>query len=313
MPKNGTEFSRYATAFHEILDGYMTKQTLFTKDLIKMGLTPEDIDTIDNMFPTLTNEKGISFFEASKYSQLNKYYHGINDLTQLLPKLETEFDSEFQERYSEELQDYDDSKLIEFAKKLELDINEDDSDIVSEAIAGYYTSIVIGSAIKKKTKSKTSKDSTKTGSNSIALSYTITETEKKALVRLCELIKPALRKLKQQTYIISEKKHELKKLTTSEADERWKPHLEFEIRSSEKRFNEEFAILKKLCTDLVILLKPKTDMDTEFPKLISFANNIGNDEYKITCPGEFKYNPFKLMISNFNDCIERALRVIDKL
>ena len=157
MPKNGTEFSRYATAFHEILDGYMTKQTLFTKDLIKMGLTPEDIDTIDNMFPTLTNEKGISFFEASKYSQLNKYYHGINDLTQLLPKLETEFDSDFNERYCDELQDYDESRIMAFARVLNIDVNEDAIDIVSEAIANYYSSIVIGSATKKKTTTKTSK------------------------------------------------------------------------------------------------------------------------------------------------------------
>ena len=133
------------------------------------------------------------------------------------------------------------------------------------------------------------------------------------MVKLCELIKTDLRRVKQQTDKICDKKHELNNLTTSEANERWKPHLESDIRSSEKRFNEAFTKLEKLCTDLVNLLKPKTDMDAAFPKLISFANNVGNDEYRITCSDKFKYNPFKLMISDFNACIERMLRFIDKL
>ncbi len=133
------------------------------------------------------------------------------------------------------------------------------------------------------------------------------------MVKLCELIKTDLRRVKQQTDKICDKKHELNNLTTSEANERWKPHLESDIRSSEKRFNEEFPKLEKLCSDLVILLKPKAEMDAEFTKLISFANNIGNDEYKITCPDEFKYNAFNLMISNFKESIKRTLRVIDKL
>ncbi len=64
---------------------------------------------------------------------------------------------------------------------------------------------------------------------------------------------------------------------------------------------------------MVNLLKPKTDMDAAFPKLISFANNIGNDEYKITCHGKFEYKTFNLMVSNFNECIERTLRAIDRL
>lgn len=313
MTKKETEFSKYAQAFFEIIDGAKSGKALFVKDLLKIGLTDEDKDYLDDTFPSVTTSKGKKSIEKNKADQLRKYLRGDNDISDIVSQLETEFDEEFRERYCEELQDYDDSRIMAFAQVLNIDVSEDDIDIVSEAIAEYYTSIVIGSAIKKKTKSKTSKDSTKTGSNSIALSYTITETEKTALIKLCELIKPTLRKLKQQTDIICNKQHELNKLTTSEEDERWKPHLEFEIITSEKRFNKEFPKLEKLCTDLVKLLKPKTDMDTEFPKLILFADNIRNDEYKITCPNEFKYNPFKLMISNFNDCIERTLRVIDKL
>lgn len=313
MAKNGTEFSKYATAFFEIIVGAKIGKAIFVKDLLKMGLAAEDKDYIDDTFPKVINSKGEDSVEKNKADMLRKYLRGDNDISDIVSQLRTEFDLEFQQRYSQELQDYEESRIIEFAKKLELDINEDDIDIVSGAIAEYYSSLIKRAAAKKKTKSKTSIDTQKSEGNNIALSYTITETEKKALVRLCELIKPTLRKLKQQTDIICNKQHELKKLTTSEEYERWKPHLEFEIISSEKRFNEEFPKLEKLCNDLVILLKPKTDMDAEFPELISFANNIGNDEYKITCPGEFKYNPFNLMISNFNDCIERTLRVIDKL
>ena len=313
MAKNGTEFSKYAQAFFEIIDGAKSRKALFVKDLLKIGLTDEDKDYLDDTFPSVTTSKGKKSIEKDKADQLRKYLRGDNDISDIVSQLETEFDKEFRERYSEELQDYEESRIIEFAKKLELATNEDDINVVSEAIANYYSSIVIGSATKKSRKGKKDKDEPESDRHKILLSYTLEESEKKALVRLCELIKTDLRRVKQQTDKICDKKHELNKLTISEADERWKPHLESDIRSSEKRFNEAFTKLEKLCTDLVNLLKPKTDINAEFPKLISFANNIGNEEYKITCPGRFKCKPFKLMVSNFNDCIERTLRAIDNL
>ena len=313
MAKNGTEFSKYAQAFFEIIDGAKSRRALFVKDLLKIGLTDEDKDYLDDTFPSVTTSKGKKSIEKDKADQLRKYLRGDNDISDIVSQLETEFDKEFRERYSEELQDYEESRIIEFAKKLELATNEDDINVVSEAIANYYSSIVIGSATKKSRKGKKDKDEPESDRHKILLSYTLEESEKKALVRLCELIKTDLRRVKQQTDKICDKKHELNKLTISEADERWKPHLESDIRSSEKRFNEAFTKLEKLCTDLVNLLKPKTDINAEFPKLISFANNIGNEEYKITCPGRFKCKPFKLMVSNFNDCIERTLRAIDNL
>lgn len=313
MTKKETEFSKYAQAFFEIIDGAKSRKALFVKDLLKIGLTDEDKDYLDDTFPSVTTSKGKKSIEKDKADQLRKYLRGDNDISDIVSQLETEFDLEFQQRYSEELQDYEESRIIEFAKKLELDINEDDIDIVPEAIAEYYSSIVIGSAIKKSRKGKKDKDEPILDRSKVLLSYTLEESEKKALVKLCELIKTDLRRVKQQSDKICDKKHELNNLTTSEANERWKPHLESEIRSSEKRFNEAFTKLEKLCTDLVNLLKPKAEMDAEFTKLISFANNIGNDEYKITCPGKFKYKTFNLMVSNFNECIERTLRAIDRL
>jgi len=320
MSKNGTEFSRYATTFHEIIDGNKTAMAIFTKDLLKMGLALEDKDTIDVIFPTLTNDKDEAFIDPSKYSQLSKYYHGKNDLTKLLPRLETEFDSEFQERYSEELQDYDESKLIEFAHRYQLSVDEDDIDDVSKTIAELYASILKNVSAKKRSKPIISEGNLKSDKNNIVLSYTFTEPEKQALVRLCDLIQSALRRLKSQTGELCNKQHELKNLTDSKEDENWIPHLKIKIKSLIKEYKQISSELESLCADLIELLTPKQGMEKDFPKLIMFARNIGNDEYRITCDEykiksskEFKYNPFDLMISDFNACIERILRVIDKL
>ena len=313
MAKNGTEFSKYATAFFEIIVGAKIGKAIFVKDLLKMGLADEDKDYIDDTFPTVINSKGGNSVEKDKADMLRKYLRGDNDISDIVSQLETEFDLEFQQRYSEELQDYDESRIMAFARVLNIDVNEDDIDIASEAIAEYYSSIVIESAIKKSRKGKKDKDEPESDRHKILLSYTLEESEKKALVKLCELTNEALCDLKDQTNKISDKQHELKNLTDSAENQRWKSYLLCDIDSLKERFDEGYPKLEKLCTKLIRLLEPKTGMDEEFLKLISFANNIGNDEYKITCPDEFKYNAFSLMISNFKDCIKRTLRVIDKL
>ena len=313
MTKIGTEFSRYATTFHEIIDGKKSKIAMFTKNLLKMGLVPDDKDTIDDIFPTLTNDMGKSFIEEPKAGLLRKYYNGTNDLTNLLPQLETEFDSEFIARYSEELQDYDDSKLIEFANNYQLIVDEDDIDYVTEAIAELYVSIIKNVSTKKRSKTIISEGNHKSNNDSLVLSYTFTEPEKQALIRLCELIQLALRRIKNQTDTIDKKRHELSKLTDTEEDKAWEPHLESEIASYIRNYDKDFSKIEELCSELVELLEPKQGMNEDFPILISFANKIGNEEYKITCSDKFKYNPFKLMISDFNASIERTLRFIDKL
>ena len=316
MPKNGTEFSRYATTFHEIIDGKKTKMTIFTRDLLKMGLIPDDKDTINDIFPTLTNDKGKSFIEEPKAGLLRKYYHGTNDLTNLLPQLETEFDQKFITRYSKELQDYDDSKLIEFAHSYQLiddEDDEDDIDNVTKAIAELYVSIIKNVLNKKRAKPTISEDNHKSNNDSIVLSYTFTEGEKKAFVQLCNLIKNHLNDLKRRTLNIDEKQHKLKQLTDSDKDKILKSWVEYQIKSDEKKFDNISSEIKLLCSELIELIKPKQRIDRAFPKLISFANNIGNDEYRITNHNKFRYNLFALMISNFNTCIDNIIRIIDKL
>lgn len=333
MPKNGTEFSRYATAFHKILDGYMTKQALFTKYLIKMGLTPEDIDIIDDMFPTLTNDKGISFFEASKYSQLIKYYHGKNDLTQLLPKLETEFDSEFQERYSEELQDYDDSKLIEFAKELELDINEDDIDIVSEAIANYYSSIVIGSATKKSRKPKTiaERSNNTKESSGIILKYTLSPEEKTTISVIISYIDKYLYKLKVNAEKYNSLDNEIKngKVTEiqgltdemmigfTEAEKEYQKRNVKPINEGTKRcfkeaaesqkislkndFDSFYSNLNGLFSELKTIIANKSEEDRYIKMLNDITDYFGNNKIEI----DKYFNPVTLSkINDFEKCVK---------
>ena len=313
MAKNGTEFSKYAQAFFEIIDGAKSRKALFVKDLLKIGLTDEDKDYLDDTFPSVTTSKGKKSIEKDKADQLRKYLRGDNDISDIVSQLETEFDEEFRERYCEELQDYDDSRIMAFAQVLNIDVSEDDIDIVSEAIAEYYSSIVIGSAIKKSRKGKKDKDEPILDRSKVLLSYTLEESEKKALAKLCELTNKTLCDLKNQTDKINDKQHELKNLTDSAENQRWKSYLLCDINSLKERFDEGYPRLEQLCSDLVELLEPKQGLNKDFPILISLANNIGDAEYRITCPDKFKYNSFALMISKFNACIQRILRVIDKL
>ncbi len=313
MAKNGTEFSKYAQAFREVIDGNKTDIDILTKELLKMGLTVNDKNYINEEYPEYIDDNGERHIAGNKGDTLRKYFGGTNDLSRLIPKLETEFDSEFQERYCEELQDFDDSKLIEFAHRYQLNITEDDIDSVTEAIAELYASILKNVSTKKRSKPIVSEGNLKSDKNSIVLSYTFTEPEKQALVRLCELLQPALRRVKNQTDKLCNKQYELKNLTDSEEDKAWKPHIKSEIASCIKRYEKDFSKTEALCAELAEFLELKQGINEDFHILISFANNIGNDEYRITCSDKFKYNPFKLMISDFNACIERMLRFIDKL
>ena len=312
MPKNGTEFSRYATTFHEIIDGNKSKIAMFTKNLLKMGLVPDDKDTIDDTFPTLTNDMGKSFIEEPKAGLLRKYYNGTNDLTNLLSKLEAEFDSEFIARYSEELQDYDDSKLIEFANSYQLIADEDDIDYVTEAIAELYVSIIKNVSTRKRSKPIISEGNLNLDKNSIVLSYTFTEPEKQALINICGLLKDTLKGIKSLSRTISDKQHELTKLNDSEKDNRWKKYLEAEISSYVKQFDKAFAKLEQLCADLCALLELKQDMDEEYPKLISFSNNISNNKYRLMCRDGYDYDALWRLISQIDKSIDNVLSTIDK-
>ncbi len=304
------DFSMYASTFYEIICGKKNNKAEFVKELLKTGQTSNGKKIIEEMFPTITTSKGKTIIKKNKADQLRKYLRGDNGIGDIACELEANFDEEL---YSKELQDYEDSRLLKFAQRFNLDADTNETDEISEAIAELYFSIIEASATKKGTKSKKSNVKPKSNGNSISLSYTITETEKAALINLCKLIRMSLRDLEKESETISKKHHELKNLTDSEADKRWKPHLEYDIRSHVKHFEETYPKIEKLCIDLNELLDSKKDIDPSVATLISVANNIKNVEYRSIYLDKYDYRTFWRMISQFNDKIDRVLRVIDKL
>ena len=305
MPRTEINFSQYATAFYEVIDGSKSNKAEFMKGLLKMGLDANGRQIIEDMFPTVVNLKGQRIIEQNKADQLRKYLRGNNGIRDIANNLEA---SLYEDLYAEELEDYEDSKLIVFAKKLQLNTNFDNIDEVKSAIATCYHSIIEKASTKESSDSKNSKSC-----KDIVHSYTITEPEKKALLNLCELIKKVLRDLQYQTDKICKKQNELINLTNSEEDKRWKPHLVYEIESLKNHFDESYPELEKLCVDMVELLEPKRAIHPTFSTFISIANNIGNNEYRITCQDKFNYRTFSYMISRFNDNYDKILRDIDKL
>lgn len=305
MPVTEINFSEYATAFYEIIEGKKGNKAEFVKALLKMGLNANEKGIINEMFPQVTTSKGENAIENQKADQLRKYLHGKNGISNIASELEGGFDEDL---YIVELQDYEDSKLIEFAQKLKLDTDLDSIDEVRSAIAACYHSIINKASTKKNSKPNKTNDS-----KDIILSHTISKNEKKALLKLCELILTALRDLKNQTIEISNKQHELNNLTNSEEDKLWKPHLEYQIASAVKRFDEAYPKLEKLCADITKLLEPKKHISANFEAILLIAKNISNDEYKSMCPEKYKYIAFWHMISQFNDKINQGLCVIDKL
>lgn len=129
-----------------------------------------------------------------------------------------------------------------------------------------------------------------------------------AFLKLCELIIIALRDLKNKTIEISKKQHELNNLTNSEANKLWKLHLEYQIASSVKRFDEAYPKLEKLCADVTKLLEPKKHISANFESIILIAKNISNDEYKSMCPEKYNYIVFWNMISNVMNYIELEIK-----
>lgn len=319
-------FSQYATAYYEIIEDGKGGKAEFVKELLKIGLSSNGKEIIDSIFPTITNSKGSCFIEKNKADRLRKYLRGDNGIGDIACELEANFDKEScVEELLGVIEDYDESKSIKFAKEINLDVNkygiheEDDfceiDDIygMAEDITELYFSIIRAAATQKVTKSNKLKNASKSDVNNIIYSYTITESEKKALINLCELIKSTLKDLERQTDTIYNKQHELKNLTDSEKDNRWKSYLENDINSLKEHFDTAYPKIERLCAKITELLEPKKDMNAWFEAMLTIASDISRDEYKITCPKKFKYRAFCLMVSKFSNNIDRVRRVIDNL
>lgn len=305
MPSKDIEFAEYAQNFYKIIEGEKGHKAVFTRALLKMGLRSYGKKILDDLFPTINTEKSGAFIEKKASDRLRKYLRDDNGIGDIADEIYAALDKEL---YCEELKEYEESRIIEFAKSLQLDTDFENIEEVRKAIADCYYSI-----IERASASKSSEVSKTSGSQDIILSYTITEDEKKALLRLCELIKTSLSLIKSYTDRIYNKQDNLSKLSDSEEDAGEKSYLEDQIDSLKKRFYENYSKLEQMCSEIVVLLKSKKIINTNLDKIISIAKNINRDEYKITMPGKFKYNSFAVMISSFNDSYNRLLRDIDKI
>lgn len=308
MTKNETEFSKYATSFYKIIEGEKSGKAKFVKMLLKMGLSDNGTKIIDELFPTEKTSKGNTIIKPEASDRLRKFLHGTNDISEIADEVYAALDHDNYGAYIEALEDYEDLKLIKFAQALELDTDIKDINKVRYDIAAYYYSI-----IEKASTQKYSETNKTNASKDVIFSYTITDNEKKALVKLCELTNETLCDLKKQTDKISDKRHELKNLTDSAEDQSYKPYLVCVIDSLKESFDEDYPKLEQLCADLVELMKTKKGIHNSLDTIISIASNIHSEEYKITCPDKFNYRMFSNMVTSFNDSFNHLLRDIDKL
>ena len=311
MAKNGTEFSKYAQAFREVIDGNKTDIDILTKELLKMGLTVNDKNYINEEYPEYIDDNGERHIAGNKGDTLRKYFGGTNGLSRLIPKLETEFDSDFNERYCDELQDYDESRIIEFAHSLHLAEETNDIDEILKAIAEYYSSIMINVTANKGLKLDKSKGKPKSDEKDIISSYTIKDEEKQAVKHICTAIQTDLRQLKSQVKYISSNQRKIGKLTDSDSDKLQKLHREGSIESKTNKFNETYSEFVSLCADLNSILAPKKNMNKNFAELISITSFFSKDENKEMSIDRFTGAHVQVKVYDLRTYIKYSLREVD--
>ncbi|MBR3044904.1 MAG: hypothetical protein IKH27_11025 [Oscillospiraceae bacterium] len=147
----------------------------------------------------------------------------------------------------------------------------------------------------------------------IALSYTITDDEKRAVMNICEIIKRSLESIKQKTEVIDRKQHELASISEDTSQQRWKEYLEYELKALHKAVKELYSKLDKYCADLTELLLNKQHLHPSFKAIYEIASQIGDEKLKSTCPATFSYSALALVITNFQKNYERLKKDIANL
>lgn len=301
------KFSEFAKILFSIVGG---KKYEFTIELLKAGLNDNGVDFIKSLRS-----------DVSGKSRIRKFLSGENDITEIAPEIVNYFEFNLFAEYLEEI--IDESKYCEICEEFRNAFNDQiiiEEDDVPQRLAEIYYDILNEAAKGKsaKVKSNASVDNTKTTNDTVVNSdivqaYTITESEKNAIKNMCKLINGALRNIKQMTAKIDQKQVELKKITNSESDQRWKVYLECELKRLNERLNAEFSKLEDECKDIVKILESKKHLNVNLNKIYDIACGIGKDEYKITHPDAFRYNAFSLMVSDFERNFNMMLKSIDKL
>lgn len=291
--------------------GYSNNQALFLRELLLSSVNkPDKINIAD--------------------ATLKGYFYG-NNITSLAPMLiKAELNVDKLSAYIDSLYDtkhkntptyqkrfldksYKEA-LFEKAKKYFPDITFNN---MSKRLADTFYTIVNNTyaeiVAKDMDKSSNTETHVEDTYNRLIVSYTITETDKRAIKNLCKLINNSLFSIEHQTTEISDKQFDLKKLTNFEKEAKWKAFLESDITLLKKRFDDSYSELKKWCDKAVELLEPKRHLDPCLEIIYNIADGIDSNKYKITCPAEFDYSSFSVMISDFKKSYKLLLRCIDKL
>lgn len=307
MARKETEFAKYATAFYESIEGGKGGKAKFVKMLLKMGLLDNGKKIIDELFPTEMASKGKTIIKREASDRLRKFLHGTNDISEIADEVYAALDKEL---YCEELKEYEESRIIEFAKSLQLDTDFENIEEVRKDIAAYYRSIIEKAS--SKTSGKTQETNVNPTSNrqSIILSYTITEDEKKAIINLCNAIKRKLERLDSQVNYIYSNQSELDKITES-YNNLLKGHIEYRIELKAKEFNETYSEFVSLCADLNSILAPKKNMNKNFAELISITSFFSKDENKEMSIDRFTGAHVQVKVYDLRTYIKYSLRGVD--
>lgn len=291
-------FSKYATLFYKHIDGCKTPKALFVKDILKMGLSEEDRNYIDENFPTQINCKGKSSIEKNKADRLRKYLRGENGISEIVDELVSDFDLEFQERYSEELQDYEDEKLINLAKELNLNIDTNNIETVAKDIAAIYSNLM-------KSQSKQTISMNNSKDNNLRLSYTITADEKQEIKNVCSLIRRSLNEIEFIATGICRNQSELAKLSDTESNNVYKQQYEYNIKSAEEKLSEKYNGLETYCGDAMSIIEPKKHLLISLNDIYELSSEIINRKPE--------YSKLFTLIKNYQNAYDKLLREIDKV
>lgn len=304
------KFSDFAQILYSIVGG---EKYNFTIELLKAGLDDAGVEYI----------KSLRSDESGK-SRIRKLLSGKNDITEIAIVIVTFFHDYFFVDYI--LERFDESQYSEICEKFrktsdnQITIEEDDVpqrlaevfyDILNEAAKGKSVKVKNDKSHAANNNMKNPEQNNSSANTSIIQSYTITESEKIAIKNICDLISKSLKTIKQKTDEIDRKQFELKNISDSETDQRWKEYLEYDLKSRKEKFNVSYSELEVQCADVVKLLESKKHLNKSLNKIYDIAVGINNDKYKITSSKSFSYAAFSVMVSDYYKNYKLLLRCID--
>lgn len=305
-------FAKYAQFFFTILEGGKGDKTFFVKMLLCMGQSANGKAILEQEFPKETTQAGNIRIKPNKDSNLRKYLLGKedgksgNDISNRAPDLEAYFDKK---QYVEDLEQYENSKLKEFAKALQLEVNLNNPKAVKQAIANCYSSI-IKRATKKGGTSKKSKANPIADRQNINYSYSISLDEEKDIRNICKAIMNNLDGLKRNVERVNSYKRKLVKSPDSKSND-MNEYYESHIKSKVKEFNKIYPVFVLQCATLNSKLAPKMYMNKSFAKLISITSFFISDENKEMSIDRFSETHVQVKVYDLQTYIKYSLKEID--